>query len=292
MHLCQSGSICLDKLVEVHQAAKSPCPTILLIDVPYDEEQKRKRLSREPRTPSPTSFRTRPKTNESLEVADIYGVPFLTHISAEINARNLSRMIIPVVVLSGFEREWAASSLPSPSVHGSQVLSDTFRLTRYLDNGAVDVLTSPMSKDAVQGLAVHAYRIYKEVSATEAAFMAQKRNRKLSWVGVDETKPYAYLREAMVSSLMERICNPGMAPENYDVSEVAISPERRQVVAESIGAWEFSAHDFTDDELLHAALFMLQHALSMPDVEKYRMSEGEYSISCDCITLTFAIQTT
>ena len=275
MHLCQTGSICLDKLVEVHQTAKSPCPTILLIDVPYDEEQRRKRLSREPRTPSPTSFRTRPKTNESLEVADIYGVPFLTHISAEINARNLSRMIVPVVVLSGFEREWAASaSLPSPSVHGSQVLSDTFRLTRYLDNGAVDVLTSPMSRDAVQGLAVHAYRIYKEVSASEAAFMAQKRNRKLSWVGVDETKPYAYLREAMVSSLMERICNPGMAPEQYDVSEAEISPDRKKVVAESIGAWEFSAHDFTDDELLHAALLMLQHALTMPEVEKFRMSEG------------------
>ncbi|KIW00100.1 hypothetical protein, variant [Verruconis gallopava] len=274
VHLCQSGSICLDKLAELQQSSKSPCPTVLLIDVPYDEEQRRKRLSREPRTPSPTSFRTRPKTNESLEAADIYGVPFLTHISAEIHARNLSRMIVPVVVLSGFDREWAAnSSLPSPSVHGSQVLSDTFRLTRYLDNGAVDVLASPMSRDSVQGLAVHAYRIYKEVSASEAAFMAQKRNRKLSWVGVDETKPYAYLREAMVSNLMERICNPGMVPEKYDVTDVEIEPDRKEVVAQSIGTWEFSAHDFTDDELLHAALQMLQHALTMPEVEKWRMSE-------------------
>jgi hypothetical protein len=274
VHLCQSGSICLDKLVELHQASKSPCPTVLLIDVPYDEEQRRKRVSREPRTPSPTSFRTRPKTNESFEFADIYGVPFLTHISAEIQARNLSRMIVPVVVLSGFEREWASLSLPSPSVHGSQVLSDSFRLTRYLDNGAVDVLTSPISRDSVQGLAVHAYRIYKEVSSSEAAFMAQKRNRKLSWVGVDESKPYAYLREAMVSSLMENICNPGSVPQQYDISDVEISTERSQVVAESIGAWEFSAHDFTDDELLHAALLILQHALTMPEVENWRISTG------------------
>jgi hypothetical protein len=280
VHLFPSGSICLDKLAELQQASKSPCPTVLLIDVPYDEELRRKRLSREPRTPSPTSFRTRPKTNESLEVADFYGLPFLTHISAEIHARNLSRMIVPVVVFSGFEREWAAtSSLPSPSVHGSQVLSDTFRLTRYLDNGAVDVLTSPMSRDAVQGLAVHAYRIYKEVSASEAAFMAQKRNRKLSWVGVDETKPYAYLREAMVSNLMEGICNPGLAPEQYDISEVEISPERSQVVAKSIGSWEFSAHDLTDAELLHAALLMLQHALTMPEIESWRMSTSTYHFS-------------
>lgn len=279
VHMCQSGSICLDKIVEVHQASNSPCPTVLLIDVPYDEEQRGKRLSREPRTPSPTSFRTRSKNNESREVADIYGVPFLTHISAEINARNLSRMIIPVVVLSGYEREWNApsnSSLPSPSVHGSQVLSDTFRWKKYLDHGAVDVLTSPMSRDAVQGLAVHAYRTYKDVSATEAAFMAQKRNRKLSWVGVDETKPYAYLREAMVSNLMEGICNPGMAPEQYDINEVVISVDRKRVVAEAIGSWSFSAHDFTDDELLHAALLMLQHALTMPEVEKFRISEGKH----------------
>jgi 3',5'-cyclic-nucleotide phosphodiesterase len=159
------------------------------------------------------------------------------------------------------------------------VLSDTFRLTRYLDNGAVDVLTSPMSRDAVQGLAVHAYRIYKEVSASEAAFMAQKRNRKLSWVGVDETKPYAYLREAMVSNLMEGICNPGLAPEQYDISEVEISPERSQVVAKSIGSWEFSAHDLTDAELLHAALLMLQHALTMPEIESWRMSTSTYHLS-------------
>ena len=227
VHLCQTGSLCLNKLAELQQAARSPCPTLLLIDVPYDEEQRRKRESREPRTPSPTSFRTRPRTNESLEVVDIYGLPFLTHITAEIHARNLSRMIIPVVVLSGFEREWASSNLPSPSVH-------------------------------------------------EAAFMAQKRNRKLSWVGIDETKPYAYLREAMVSNLMEKICNPGSVPETYDPRDVEISSERSEVVADCIGSWSFSAHEFTDTELLHAALLMLQHALNMPEVEKWRMSTRTY----------------
>lgn len=274
MHICQSGSICLKKLAELQQASKSPSPTILLIDVPYDEEQRRKRESREPRTPSPTSFRTRPKTNEyeSYEGSDIYGVSFLTHISAEIQARNFSRMIVPVVVLSGFEREWASNNLPSPSVHGSQVLSDTFRLTRYLDNGAVDVLTSPISRDSAQGLAVHAYRIYKEVSSSEASFMAQKRDRKLSWVGVDESKPYGYLREAMVSNLMEKICNPGARAENWDIRDVEISQERSQAVAQSIGGWTFSAHELTDDELLHAALLMLQHALMMPEVKGWCMS--------------------
>jgi hypothetical protein len=174
-------------------------------------------MSREPRTPSPTSTRSaRALTEEAIDNGNIYGMLLLNHIFSEIQAKALSRLIIPVVVLSGFEREWASSNLPSPSVHGSQVLSDTVRLTRYIDAGAVDVLTSPLSKDHVQGLAVHAYRVYKEVSAKETSFMTLKRNRKLSWVGVDDTKPYAYLREAMVSGLMGHICNPESVGEEPD----------------------------------------------------------------------------
>lgn len=42
----------------------------------------------------------------------------------------------------------------------------------------------------------------------DAQFLNKKRNRKLSWVGVDEDTPYAYLRESMVSSLMGGICDP------------------------------------------------------------------------------------
>jgi hypothetical protein len=192
-------------------------PTIVLVDIPYDEDQRAKRLSREPRTPSPTSTRsTRPNTDDSIECGDIYGMQLLNHIFSEIQSTRMSRLIVPVVVLSSFEREWASSNLPSPSVHGSQVLSDTVRLTRYIDAGAVDVLTSPLSRDHVQGLAVHAYRVYKDVSNSEANFLTQKRNRKLSWVGVDETKPYAYLREVMVSGLMGHICNPETVGIEYE----------------------------------------------------------------------------
>lgn len=203
----------------------------MLIDIPYDEEQHLKHKSREQRTPSPTSTRSRHTTNDYLEVdrtdrmdgSLVYGMNLLTHVTAEMQAKTMSKLVIPVVVLSGFEREWASSNLPSPSVHGSQVLSDTVRLARYLDAGAVDVLTSPLSRDHVQGLAVHAYRTYKEVGASEAAFLAQKRNRKLSWVGVDDTKPYAYLREAMVSNLMGHICDPETVGESHDPRFVFLS---------------------------------------------------------------------
>jgi hypothetical protein len=121
--------------------------------------------------------------------------------------------MIPIAVVSGFEREWAPSNIPSPSVHGSQIMSDSVRLTRFIDVGAVDVVTSPVTKANVQSLAMHAYRTYREVSRSEHTFMASKRNRKMSWVGVEDEKPYAYLREAMVSNLMAGICSPEYEPE-------------------------------------------------------------------------------
>jgi len=218
VHICGSGASCLDKLTVLHGSAPDNIPTIVLIDVPYDEEQRLKRLSREPRTPSPTS--TRNTKIDPNEPGDIYGMHLLQHVSSEIQSRNLSKLVVPVVVLSGLDREWASSNLPSPSVHGSQVLTDTVRLVRYLDAGAVDVLSSPLSKDHVHGLAVHAYRVHKEVSREESGFLTNKRNRKLSWVGVgvDDSKPYAYLREAMVSNLMGGICNPETVGESLNSS--------------------------------------------------------------------------
>ena len=98
-------------------------------------------------------------------------------------------------------------------------------MSRFLDAGAIDVLPSPLGVDRVQGLAVHAYRTYKEVSREAASFVLQKRNRKLSWVGIDEERPYAYLREVMVSGLMNGICNPDSVGESIDPKLVSsVSP--------------------------------------------------------------------
>jgi hypothetical protein len=266
-------------------------PTFVIIDVPYDEEQRLKRLSREPRTPSPTSSRIARIDNS--EPHDIYGTHLLTHVSAEISSRNFSKLVVPVVMLTGLEREAGPSGLPSPGIHGARVLTDTVRLSRYLDAGAFDVFSSPLSKDRMHGLVIHAYRLQKEYAREEASFLTSKRNRKLSWVGVDDAKPYGYLREAMVSNLMTGICNPETVGESLDARYVArgdiqcttnsssdfdLSEDRRAVVEEAIGTWAFSAHDYTDDELLYGALVMLQHALQMPELEKWRISEGAYHL--------------
>jgi hypothetical protein len=167
--------------------ATDPTPTLVLIDIPHDEEQRLKRLSRE------ASIFRRPTVDDE---ADIYGIQLLTHITSEIHAKKLSKLIIPIAIVNS---------------SGNEPFSDTAhttRLMRFMDAGAVDVLTCPLTQDKVQALAAHAYRVFKEVTKNDASFLSRNRSRKMSWVGVDEDKPYAYLRESMVSSLMNGICSP------------------------------------------------------------------------------------
>lgn len=214
VYICGSGRSCLSRITQL--ADSSNIPTFVILDVPYDEELRLKRLSREPRTPSPTSSRVmRADINEP---DDTYGSHLLTHVSSEISSRNYSKLIVPVVMLTGLANESASAGAPPSSLNKTQVLTDTLRLSKYLDSGAVDVLSSPLSKDRVQGLAVHAYRLQKEAAREETSFLTSKRNRKLSWVGVDDAKPYAYLREAMVSNLMTGICNPETVGDSIDAS--------------------------------------------------------------------------
>ena len=42
-----------------------------------------------------------------------------------------------------------------------------------------------------------------------------------------------------------------------------------------VGSWSYSGHEFNDDELIHGACLMLQHALSLPELEKWRISSEE-----------------
>jgi hypothetical protein len=49
-------------------------------------------------------------------------------------------------------------------------------------------------------------------------------------------------------------------------------------VEKAIGTWSFSAHQFDADALLYAALVMLEHALTMPELDKWKMSTGKLSL--------------
>lgn len=53
------------------------------------------------------------------------------------------------------------------------------------------------------------------------------------------------------------------------------TPQRDLEMAEAVGSWGFCAHDYSDDELVHAAFLMLQHALAMPELENWRLPAGK-----------------
>lgn len=233
---------------------------------------------------------------------EAYGLKLLQWIASEIQYQSLSKLIVPVAVVAIPESNSlsvTSNSRTNSSSEGNFSLDpfakkrtglvtalDQVRTIRYMDVGAVDVLTSPLLYERLPSLAVHAYRAHKDASKEQRALLELKRGRKRSWVGVDDQKPYAYLREAMVSGLMDGICKIGGDDEPFGHIRIAVALDRREKIAAAVGSWNFSAHEFTDDELLHAALLMLQHALAMPELERWRLSTGKRSWSMDMFRMS------
>lgn len=284
----------MSKLAELHDASTADLiPTLVLVDIPYDDRLEEIRNKNSNRTPSPTSRRIDGSSPDDSDGA-FYGLSLLHWIAVDIQQHNLSKLVVPVAVTAILNTDQPTSApherhddLAEPaSIPKHRLVSrlraasvnvplDQRRTMKYLDIGAVDVLTSPFLRERLPSLAIHAYRAHKESLKDHNAFLEVKRGRKRSWVGLDDQKPYAYLREAMVSGLMDGICR--MGGDELPLSHVRLSVplERRDRIAEAIGTWYFSAHEFTDDELLHAASLMLQHALSVPELEHWRISTGK-----------------
>lgn len=201
----------------------------------------------------------------------------------------LVKLVVPIPVISqpvllqegptlGFSVDdgaigGAATSMSSPLGRSSRP-----ELVRTcLDYGAVDVMTSPLQPQSIESLEVHAYKAHQAAAKEREAVLQVRKNRKRSWVGVDTGgKPFAYLREAMVSGLMRGICRLDDDEEENSLGafRISISAERQAEIAEAVGQWHFCAHDFSDDELVVAASLMFSHALSMPELEQWRIPPG------------------
>lgn len=220
------------KLRELNESIENDLvPTFVILDVVLAsdlDDRPPEGASFERSTPSPTS---QPARGEGLALTatpnpeEFYSLLLLQHIVAEISYSNLSKLVLPIAMThngeGGFHTEYTVASgrptLPgssSPRLFGghsnatdrdffeSSAPVDPKRMMRCLEAGAVDVLTSPLRRDRIYGLTTHAYRAHKEASKDQAAFLATKRLRKRSWVGLDEEQPYGYLRESMYVRLM------------------------------------------------------------------------------------------
>ncbi|OLN81787.1 3',5'-cyclic-nucleotide phosphodiesterase regA [Colletotrichum chlorophyti] len=268
------GSACISTLFELSdESMMDLTPTLVLIDVPHDE--KLPKIRSKSRSPSPHS---RPATAD-LDIhtpeEEVYGLKLLQRIMTEAHLRSLSKLIVPIPLVS----------FPSPELDGtinsptndvksrSSSAVDRRLIIRCLDLGAIDVVISPLHAKCVTSLEIHAYRAHKEAAKEQQEMLEVRRGRKRSWVGVNEEKPFAYLREAMVSGLMRGICRSGADSDDDLIANVsiAVSTDRQADVAAAVGKWHFCAHSFTDDELLVAAMVMFKHALTMPELDRWRI---------------------
>lgn len=235
------------------------------------------------------------KESSSSDLAHCCGLALLEHISTEMSTSSISKLVVPLAMIyntgsehptshtytstrlsrpssGGFPGFGSPSSSPRRAA-GKAALSEHQQMLRCVDTGATDVLTSPLQGERLRGLTVHAYRAHKEALKERAKFLAQKSVRKRSWLGNNDNKPYAYLREAMVSGLMKGICNPDEELHPIDLKRLpSLEPRREEVLSRALGSWAFSAHDYSEDELIHAAFLMLQHALTIPELDKWQLS--------------------
>ncbi|KAJ5654625.1 hypothetical protein N7490_001628 [Penicillium lividum] len=282
IYLCQSGSSFATKLAELSERSGSDCTPIFAffgIDFGGDElNLARRKASRaswmDNGPPSPGSIqRTFTFSSHNDEAA---GLGLLSGVSNDIQVQDGPNLVIPVAILrdSSAEPDIPTDPTSDPQTK-SPVTLEHKQIARCLDAGAIDVLTTPLDRSRIQGLVVHAYRTRRAALKDMSRFLARKKLRKLSWVGVHDEEPYSYLREAMVAKLMKGICNPEEIVDEFQERDLDVKPERETFIKEQIGQWSFSAHDFSEDELVFAACQMLQHAFNLPGLEQWYLTPGE-----------------
>lgn len=283
VHVCATANSCLSKLFELQDdSMMDMTPTLVLLDTPHDQQLQ------EPRTLSHSSING-PDSSSLTGTAEIhrpdeelYGLTLLQKIITEAHLRSMSKLIVPIPLISYPNSVASAPGEQMTDGAVETVAADAGSLAfhrqlirRCLDLGAVDVIVSPLSAKCVTSLEICAYKAHRDAAREQQAQMEIAKGRKRSWVGVNEQKPFAYLREAMVSGLMNGICRMDEESQQIAGAHIAVSAERQADIAVAVGEWHFCAHSFSDDELLVAALVMFKHALTVSDLERWQISTGK-----------------
>lgn len=279
VYACSSGAACLTKLIELQHACSAvTTPAIVLIDTPHDEQipdlHALSASSSYPLDPASSS----PEIHAPEE--DVYGLNLLQKLITESHLRSISKLVVPVPIISYPESavsddRQTDGALDSPTPPLNTLAAHRPLIRKCLDLGAVDVIISPLSSKCVTTLEICAYKAHRDAAREQQELLEITKGRKRSWVGVNQQKPFAYLREAMVSSLMNGICRLSFDEDQIASAHIAVSIERQTAIAHAVGKWDFCAHSFTDDELLVASMVMFKHALAMPGLERWRLPPGK-----------------
>ncbi len=259
-------------------------PAIVLIDTPHNEQIRPSLISSSPAWPVvPTTSEAAATSQIQAPDDDVYGLSLLQQIITESHLRCMAKRVVPVPIIS-YPELTSDQAREQMTDGATDVLSlvplNTLAahrplIRKCLDLGAVDVIISPLSSKCITTLEICAYKAHRDAAREQQELLEITHGRKRSWVGVSDQQPFAYLREAMVSKLMKGICR--MAPDDDEIASthVSVSTQRQSDIALAVSNWHFCANSFTNDELLVAALFMFQHALSMPELERWRLPAGK-----------------
>ena len=201
MHLCVSGNSCLAKLSEIESNLSNLQPVLLLVEAQMALEARRAddRPPYARRTPTTEQSLS---TNQSMASIEKQANPprrsnLLRAIASQIALADSSMLIMPVAFIQSQEDDVYAAR-QHQSARDEPLLPP--KLLRCLDDGAVDVVFTPLSHDRIRSIASQSYRQRKDRSKKRASSQEIRKSRKRSWVGLDDRKPYAYLREEMYVS--------------------------------------------------------------------------------------------
>jgi hypothetical protein len=281
VYACSSSAACLSRLIQLQQDCLSPAtPAIVLIDTPHDEQ-----TLDLPALSAASSYPLDPASSSPEIHApedDVYGLNLLQKLITESHLRSMAKLVVPVPVISypdsvvSDDRQ-TDGAVESPAVPLNSLAAHRPLIRKCLDLGAVDVIISPLSSKCITTLEICAYKAHRDAAREQQELLEITKGRKRSWVGVNQQKPFAYLREAMVSGLMNGICRISFEEGQIASAHIAVSVDRQAAIAHAVGKWHFCAHSFTDDELLVASMVMFKHALAMPGLERWRLPAGKLS---------------
>lgn len=205
--LCRSGTSFANTLAELGEFGHNTSPVFAFFDIELDRDDSivaRRKANRASwpdfLIPSSSMRRGFAFTSQSEES---YGLQLLSGVASDIQLQESPSLVIPIAVLRSTSSSFPSSEHPESArelQHQNHLLPDPEQISKCLDAGAADVLTTPLEKARVQGLMVQAYRTQKIALRHQARFLGRRKSRKHSWVGVHDEQPYAYLREAMYAS--------------------------------------------------------------------------------------------
>lgn len=279
VYVCPSGKSCLERIAKLNKIPTAGLvPTLVLIEIPDDEDE-----SDEPEQPQPTE-------EGVIDHSNLYGSRLLRYIVADLKQKGLANMVLPVI-LKRKRTEAASSSMmstPTQSARNSranpykslpaeaalmQLPQDQESVVKYINLGAVSAIENPIRRDSLPSLTIQVYRVHKEFVQGGKNLSAETLKQQRSWPGVEKPLPFAYLRDVMVSDLAGQICGT-IVDRPLDPVRIHLDDEQENVVQGAIADWGFSAHALSDDELLFAAVLMVEHALQMPGLEEFHLPRG------------------